>query len=146
MSRVIPRTFNAAPSSADMIDGDFVVGDRVVANGQERLYQGSGVWMNSQNDIVPPGTIYYVKSIGGSNTNSGLSWNTALATITAAVALAVSGDTIYIQGSFNEAVTCSLDKFSLWRPCVASAKRAFTPFLGSVRRSTTSAHLPYISV
>lgn len=54
------------------------------------------------------GTTYHVDSALGSDSNAGLSWSDALATITAAVALAVAGDTILIRGSFTEAVTVSL--------------------------------------
>lgn len=108
-----PRTFNAAPSSSDMIDGDFIIGDLIVTSGQTRTYQGSGVWLTSQNDVVLPGTTYCVNSVTGSDAAAGTSWTTALKTIAAAVALAVAGDTILIKGSFTEAVTIAVGKTGL---------------------------------
>ena len=113
LTSVKPRVFTSEPSSADMIDGDFVKGDMIVSAGSIKSYMGSGVWLTSQNDVVIPGTTYYVQSVSGSNANDGKSWGTALATIAAAVALAVAGDTILIQGSFNEAVTVSVAGLSI---------------------------------
>lgn len=73
----------------------------VVASGGKITVEAGG----QINLIAPKGTIYFVDSVGGSDGNDGLSWDTALATIAAAVALAVAGDTILIKGSFSEAVT-----------------------------------------
>jgi hypothetical protein len=104
LTSVKPRVFTSSPSSADMIDGDFVKGDIIVSAGIFKTYMGSGVWLTSQNDVVLPGSTYYVDSVAGSNTNSGQDWNAALKTIAAAVALAVAGDKILCKGSFDEAV------------------------------------------
>ena len=53
------------------------------------------------------GTSYCVDSVNGVDTYNGLSWATPLNTIAAAVALASDGDTIFIYGTFTEAVTCA---------------------------------------
>lgn len=55
------------------------------------------------------GHTLYVDSVNGNDNASGRSWKNALATIAVAEAKAVSGDTIVLKGSFNEAVTCDLD-------------------------------------
>jgi hypothetical protein len=92
-----------------LIDGDFVKGDIIVASGIFKTYMGSGVWLTSQNDVVLPGSTYYVDSSAGLDTNSGQAWNAALKTIAAAVALAVAGDKILCKGSFNEAVVVATE-------------------------------------
>ena len=53
------------------------------------------------------GTVYFVDGTDGSDAHTGKSWGTAFLTIAAAVAACAAGDTIYIKGSFSEAVTCS---------------------------------------
>ena len=53
------------------------------------------------------GDVYYVDGTDGSDAHVGTSWGTAFKTIAAAVAACAAGDTIYIKGSFSEAVTCS---------------------------------------
>lgn len=59
--------------------------------------------------IQASGKVYFVDSANGSASNSGLlGWADALATITAAAALAVAGDTILISGSFTEAVSIAV--------------------------------------
>lgn len=65
--------------------------------------------------VVPAGSagVWYVNSVTGSAANDGKTPATALATIAAAVALAAAGDTIYISGSFSEAVTVTLAGLSL---------------------------------
>lgn len=54
------------------------------------------------------GDVYFVDSANGSDENDGTSLANAFATIAVAVAAAVAGDTIYIRGSFSEAVTVSV--------------------------------------
>lgn len=52
------------------------------------------------------GINYFVDGDAGSNSNDGTSWDTAKATITAAVALMVDNDSCYVGGStYSEAVT-----------------------------------------
>lgn len=53
------------------------------------------------------GNCWYVSSASGVDTNDGRSWNTPKLTIQAAVTAASAGDTIFLQGTFTEAVTCS---------------------------------------
>lgn len=53
------------------------------------------------------GTIWYVDSVNGNAAYNGKTWQTAFATIGAAVTAASAGDTILLFGSFSEAVTCS---------------------------------------
>lgn len=55
----------------------------------------------------PFGHALFVDSANGSDTNSGLRPRKALATIAAAYALAAAGDTIFLKGSFTEAVVCA---------------------------------------
>jgi hypothetical protein len=108
-----PRIFTASPSSMDMIDGDFITGDLIILGNQIQTYMGSGVWLTSHNDVVLPGTVYYVDSVKGSNTNSGLSWTMALLTIAAALAVAVAGDKILVKGSFSEADSIAANQTGL---------------------------------
>lgn len=87
------------------------------AGGNELVVQSGGkitVEAGGQiNLIAPRGSIYFVDSVNGDDDNDGLSWDTALATIAAAVALAVAGDTILIKGSFDEAVTVAVAGLSI---------------------------------
>jgi len=53
------------------------------------------------------GKSWYVSSASGVDTNDGRSWTTPYLTIQTAVTAASAGDTIYLQGTFTEAVTCS---------------------------------------
>lgn len=50
------------------------------------------------------GDEWFVDSANGASGNDGKSWEGAVNTIAAAVALASAGDTVYVRGSFNEAV------------------------------------------
>lgn len=52
--------------------------------------------------------VWFVNSVTGNNNLSGRTPDKPKLTIAATVALAAAGDTIYIKGSFNEPVTCSL--------------------------------------
>ena len=54
------------------------------------------------------GDTWYVDSTDGDDDYNGKSWTTAFATIAVAVAAAAAGDTIFLLGSFSEAVTVSL--------------------------------------
>lgn len=54
------------------------------------------------------GDTWYVNSTDGDDDYNGKSWTTAFATIAEAVAVAAAGDTIFLLGSFSEAVTVSL--------------------------------------
>ena len=58
------------------------------------------------------GNAWYVSSASGSNSYDGKSWSSPLLTIQAAVTAASAGDTIYLQGTFTEAVTCSTSSLS----------------------------------
>lgn len=105
-----PRIFTTPPNNLDSI----LPGDMIVQNGLIKTYLGSGQFLTSQNDVLTKGTRYYVDSVNGVAGNDGLTWATALKTIAAAVALAVAGDTIFLTGSFNEAVTCSVAGVSFY--------------------------------
>jgi len=54
------------------------------------------------------GDTWYVDGTSGDDDYNGESWTTAFKTIAVAVAAAAAGDTIFLIGSFNEAVTCAL--------------------------------------
>jgi hypothetical protein len=55
------------------------------------------------------GKAWFVDSVNGEDSNSfGKTWSKALKTITEAVGRAAAGDTIYLKGSFDEAVKCDL--------------------------------------
>ena len=53
------------------------------------------------------GTTYFVDSVSGLDGNGGKSWARAKKTIASAVTACAAGDTIYLKGTFSEAVTCS---------------------------------------
>jgi hypothetical protein len=59
------------------------------------------------------GTAWFVDGTSGIDAHDGRTWNSAVKTIAHAVALAAAGDTIFIKGSFTEAVTCSLAGLSI---------------------------------
>jgi hypothetical protein len=86
-------------------NGDQLV---VAAGGKIKVEAGGQI-----NLLAPKGTIYFVDSVNGTTTGDGLSWDSALSTIAAAVALAVAGDVIMIKGSFSEAVTVSVAGLSI---------------------------------
>ena len=97
-----PRVFTGIPSSGDMIDGDFIIGDVAVVNGQIQMYVGSNAWV----PISAPayGKVYYVDKTYGSDSNSGLSWLYPFKTITAAKAVIANHDIIIIgTGVYTEA-------------------------------------------
>jgi hypothetical protein len=56
---------------------------------------------------------YFVDSVNGADTRNGSSWAKSFATIGAAVAEAIAGDTIFIHGSFSEAVTLAYQGISI---------------------------------
>lgn len=60
------------------------------------------------NLLAPVGDTWFVDSVNGDDANDGNSWATAFKTITAAVAAAAADDTIFLKGSFTEAVTVSV--------------------------------------
>jgi len=59
------------------------------------------------------GTCYYVDGTDGDDDNDGLTWSGAKKTIADAAALLVAGDTLFIKGSFNEAVEVDVDGVSI---------------------------------
>jgi len=59
------------------------------------------------------GTAYYVDGTNGIDTADGKTFKTALKTIGEAVSRASAGDTIYIKGSFTEAVTVAVAGLSI---------------------------------
>ena len=61
------------------------------------------------------GNYWFVDNVSGSISNGGKRVDDAVSTIAAAVALAASGDTIFVRGTdtdYDEAVTCALDRVS----------------------------------
>lgn len=69
-----------------------------------------GAHMTFTGGVSAPGNggrPWFCDSVNGLATNSGKSWNQAFNTITLAVAAASAGDTIYLKGTFTEAVTVS---------------------------------------
>lgn len=60
-------------------------------------------------EVQQQGNVWYVDSVNGHDTdNDGTTLDQAKATIAAAVAVAAAHDTIFIRGSFSEAVTVAL--------------------------------------
>jgi hypothetical protein len=53
------------------------------------------------------GTAYFVDGTSGLDTSNGKSWSKAFKTIAHAVEKCSAGDTIFLKGTFSEAVTCS---------------------------------------
>lgn len=70
----------------------------------------SPIFQAGLQEVAAFGNVWYVDSVNGSDTdNDGSSLEQAFATIATAVAAAAAGDTIFLKGSFNEAVTCALE-------------------------------------
>lgn len=59
------------------------------------------------------GTSYYVDTFAGGTANDGLSWQTALSTMGAALTLAQTGDTVYFRGDVREQLVGSNLKFDI---------------------------------
>lgn len=59
------------------------------------------------------GNSYYVDTFAGGTANDGLSWQGALSTMAAALALASTGDTIYFRGDVREQLVGSNLKFDI---------------------------------
>jgi hypothetical protein len=57
--------------------------------------------------VAPGQKAYFVDSVNGAADHSGLKAVQPMATVAAAVAACAAGDTIFIKGSFSEAVTCA---------------------------------------
>jgi hypothetical protein len=60
-----------------------------------------------------PANHWYVHKTLGADTNDGLTWTSALATIAAAVSAAVAGDIIHIHGTFTEVVVSAKDSLTI---------------------------------
>ncbi len=91
------NTFFAEKMANQITDAD------IEHNGTPAEYRVEYVraWIKPENP-----TRYYVDSVNGNDSNSGLSWNTAKKTITRCVAEAYDGDTIWVaRGTYNESVT-----------------------------------------
>ena len=78
------------------ISRDMSIGDRLSKLDTDGTIQPAGF-----------GTVRYVNSATGNNSNDGLSSGSPFLTITAALADSAAGDTVAILGSFSEAVTCN---------------------------------------
>lgn len=59
------------------------------------------------------GNTYYVDTFAGGTANNGLSWQSALSTMAAALTLAQTGDTIYFRGDVREEIVGSNLKFDI---------------------------------
>lgn len=62
---------------------------------------------------VIPGNIYYVDGWNGSDTNNGLSWDSAFKTMAAAFAVLASNDTVFLKGRITEQLTAPLGVFDV---------------------------------
>jgi len=82
--------------------------EMVVASGGTLTIESGGIVSG-----FTTGTVYFVDSVSGLDTNTGKTWLAAFKTIAAAVAAASAGDSILIKGSFTEAVTIALAKTGL---------------------------------
>ena len=70
--------------------------------------------MNAQlSHLKNIGQNYYVDATNGNDSATGKSWKNAFKTITKAVATAAAGSTIFLIGTFAEAVTVSVDNISI---------------------------------
>ena len=88
------------------------------------------IQVNAGGYVIPgpggTGSAWFVSSASGSNSNSGRSWSAAFLTIAKAVASAAAGDTIYLLGSFNEAVGVTLSGLSFVGPGTTSNESLWT--------------------
>lgn len=78
--------------------------------GTFRTLKANKLIINNQQVVVNQGTSYFVDSGSGSDTNSGTSWSTALATLDTAIGkcTANQGDTIYLaEGHAEDVVSAS---------------------------------------
>lgn len=62
-------------------------------------------WPTPESTLNSQGSFYYVNALGGSDSNDGTSWDTALLTMNAAFDKLVSGDTIFFHGKIREQLT-----------------------------------------
>jgi hypothetical protein len=87
-----------------------ILGSQTLGNKDDSAGHNSVIgWLKSLvNTGMVAGQPWFVDSVSGLATYDGKAWTQAKATIATAVALASAGDTIFLQGSFSEAVTCSL--------------------------------------
>lgn len=87
-----------------------ILGSQALGNKDDSAGHNSVIgWLKSLvNTGMVTGQPWFVDSVGGLATYDGKAWTQAKATIATAVALASAGDTIFLQGSFSEAVTSSL--------------------------------------
>lgn len=67
----------------------------------------------SQLSDDPTGTTYYVDANNGSDTDTGLSWGTAFATMSKAFTSVASGDTIRFRGKIKEQLTAPVQVFDV---------------------------------
>jgi hypothetical protein len=86
----------------------FTVGELTVTNG---IVLEANAFVNGGLNIKG-GQNYFVDSVSGSDTNSG-KFGSPLATIAAAITLAVAHDNIFIKGVFSEAVTLAVANVSI---------------------------------
>ena len=114
----------------------------VIASGGKITVQAGG----QINLIAPKGTIYFVDSVNGTATGDGLSWDTALSTIAAAVALAVAGDTILIKGSFDEAVTVAVAGLSIIGAGTTPKESQWTGDTDEVCLTITAEHVLVLNI
>lgn len=84
------------------------------------LWYNTGAWHRKVNELLndfpvsSPGTIYYVNTASGADTNDGKAWESAMKTIGAALTAAISGDVILVSpGAYDEQVTIARAKSKL---------------------------------
>lgn len=104
--------YDAVPSAGQLASEGVQTGDWVFDG---RLYT-----ITSNHSLLQvagssgPGSAQYVDGTNGNNSNSGLSWNEAKATITSAITAAAAGDTIHVApGSYDETVTVNKAKLTI---------------------------------
>lgn len=95
---------------------------------------GAG-WLKDINDnfgeLFPrPAPAYFVDTVNGSNNNNGQSFESAFATMAAALTAAVTGSTIYFTGDVREELTGSNLKFDITIIGVGSKHHADVPAEG----------------
>jgi hypothetical protein len=83
------------------------------------------------------GNQYYVDTFGGGTANDGLSWASALSTMSAALTLAQTGDTVFFRGDVREQLVGSNLKFDITIVGVGSLHYPDLPSVGSNPGSST---------
>lgn len=83
------------------------------ANTRVSVAETGGVATVAYNIDAGPGVTYFVDTDAGSDSNDGLSWDTAFVTMSKAFTTLDSGDTVFFKGKVKEQLTTPVQKFDV---------------------------------